>query len=66
MNCCNKFVKSGVGVSKEIAELLVPNLHQVVCPVHIEVCALVGVPGDRRKFFRPVLEVVVSPWIQVV
>ena len=37
-------------MSKESAELLVPGLNKVVCPVNIEVGAFVGVPGDRRKF----------------
>ena len=41
---------SGVEVSKEIADLFVPRLDQVVCPVHIEVGAFVGVSGDWRKF----------------
>ena len=53
-------------MSNKSRELLVPGLHHVVCPVHVEVAALIGIHVDGGNLARPVPEAVVSPWIQVV
>ena len=47
-NCCDEVVNSGVVVTKENAQLLVPG-QQVVCPVHMEIGAFQVTGGNLAR-----------------